>query len=122
MSIDEFQTLNLCLDDAIAGAVTAFSRRSASPRSPAKETERLGVLAHEMRNVLSAAIVSFASIKKGVVGTGGSTSAIHDRSLLRMHTLIDRSLADVRLEAGMQNLESFPSAEILDEVETRGLR
>ena len=35
VSIDEFQTLNLCLDDAIAGAVTAF-RASASPRLPGK--------------------------------------------------------------------------------------
>ena len=66
------------------------------------------------------AILSFASIKKGVVAPGGSTSAIHDRSLLRMHTLIDRSLADVRLEVGMQNLESIPVWEILEEVEIGG--
>ncbi len=119
VSVDEFQTLNLCLDDAIAGAVTAFSRQH--ERAIASEgTERLGVLAHEMRNVLNIAMLSFASIKKGVVAPGGSTSAIHDRSLLRMHTLIDRSLADVRLEAGMQNLDSVPVWEVLEEAEIGG--
>ena len=119
LSIDEFQTLNLCLDEAIAAAVTAFldhcERAIAS-----EDTERLGVLAHEMRNVLNNAILSFASIKKGTVAPGGSTSAIHERSLLRMHTLIDRSLADVRLEAGLQNLESVPVREVLEQVEIGG--
>jgi signal transduction histidine kinase len=119
VSVGEFRTLNLCLDDAIAGAVTAFSHQR--ERAIAREgTERLGVLAHEMRNVLNAAILSFASIKKGVVAPGGSTSAIHDRSLLRMHTLIDRSLADVRLEAEMQIFESVPVWEVLEEVEIGG--
>ena len=116
VSIDEFRTLNLCIDDAIAGAVTAFSHQR--ERAITSEgTERLGILAHEMRNVLNAALLSFASIKKGIVAPGGSTSAIHDRSLLRLHSLIDRSLADVRLEAGMQNLESVPVCEVLEEVE-----
>jgi signal transduction histidine kinase len=119
VSIDEFQTLNLCLDDAIAAAVTAFSDQHERAIA-SEETERLGVLAHEMRNVLGNAILSFGSIKKGIVAPGGSTSAIHERSLLRMHTLIDRSLADVRLEAGMQNLESVPVWEVLEEVETGG--
>jgi signal transduction histidine kinase len=116
VSIEEFRTLNLCIDDAIAGAVTAFSHQR--ERAITSEgTERLGMLAHEMRNVLNAAMLSFASIKKGIVAPGGSTSAIHDRSLLRLHTLIDRSLADVRLEAGMQNLESVPVCDVLEEVE-----
>ena len=116
VSIEEFRTLNLCIDDAIAGAVTAFSHQR--ERAITSEgTERLGILAHEMRNVLNAAMLSFASIKKGIVAPGGSTSAIHDRSLLRLHTLIDRSLADVRLEAGMQNLEAVPVCDVLEEVE-----
>jgi signal transduction histidine kinase len=119
ISVDEFQTLNLCLDDAIAGAVTAFSRERESAIAY-EGTERLGILAHELRDVLGAAMMSFASIKKGVVGPGGSTSAIHDRSLLRMHTLIERSLADVRLQAGLQNLEVLYVCEILDELETSG--
>jgi signal transduction histidine kinase len=119
LSVDDFQTLNLCLDDAIAGAVTSFTQHR--ERAIAGEgTERLGILAHEMRNVLGAAMLSFASIKKGLVAPGGSTSAVHDRCLLRMHSLIDRSLADVRLDAGMQHLEPVPVWEVLEEAEISG--
>jgi signal transduction histidine kinase len=116
IAAEEFQTLNLCLDDAIAGAVTTFGSRR--ERAILDEgTERLGMLAHEMRNVLNGALMSFASIKSGVVAPRGSTSAIHERSLMRLQTLIDRSLADVRLDAGIQNLDIVPVWEILEEVE-----
>lgn len=127
-AVDQFQTLNLCLDDAIAGAVTSYARQR--ERAISKEgTERLGMLAHEMRDVLNAALLSFTSIKTGVVAPGGSTGAVHTRSLLRLQQLVDRSLADVRLDAGMQNLERVAVGEVLEEVEigaslqahTRGL-
>jgi signal transduction histidine kinase len=113
--VEEFRTLNLCLDDAIAGAVTSYTLQRGRAISNVG-TERLGALAHEMRNVLNAAIMSFASIKKGAVGGAGSTGAMHDRSLMRLNMLIERSLADVRLETGMQNLERIPVWEIVDEV------
>lgn len=115
----EFQTLNLCLDDATAGAVTAYSfqrERSISDEG----TERLGVLAHEMRNALNAAMLSFESIKRGAVATGGSTSAMVDRSLMRLQALIDRSLADVRLDVGLLTMERVPIWEVIEEVEIGG--
>jgi signal transduction histidine kinase len=112
----EFQVLNLCLDDAIAGAVTAFGARRERETTDAG-TERLGVLAHEMRNVLNTAMLAFGSIKRGAVAPGGSTSVMLERSLVRLNTLIDRSLADVRLDVGIENLERIPVREILAEVE-----
>jgi signal transduction histidine kinase len=116
ISADDFQTLNLCLDDAIAGAVVAYGRQR--ERAITDEgTERLGILAHEMRNLLNTALMSFVSIKAGLVAPGGSTSAIHERSLLGLLTLIDRSMADVRLEAGMQNLERVAVRDVFSEVE-----
>ncbi len=126
--VEEFQTLNLCLDDAIAGAVSAYAQEREGASS-AEGTERLGVLAHEMRNLLNAATIAFASIKRGLVAPGGTTGGMLDRSLMRLNILIDRSLADVRLDAGVQNLERVPVREIMDEVEigaalvarTRGL-
>jgi signal transduction histidine kinase len=120
VSLDEFRTLNSCLDDAIAGAVTAFTRRR--ERAIASErTKRLGVLAHEMRNLLNVAMLSFESIKRGFAPAGStSPSALHDRCLLRLHTLIDRSVANARLEAGTQSLESLPVWEILEEAKIRG--
>ena len=116
ISADEFRTLNLCLDDAIAEAVTMYSRQS--ERAIAEEgTERLGVLAHEMRNLLNTAMLSFEAIKTGRVGPGGSTGSMHRQALIGLRDLIDRSLADVRLEAGVDRLAPIVVADLLEELE-----
>ena len=115
ISTDEFRTLNLCLDDAIAGAVTEFSRLR--ERALTEEgTERLGVLSHELRNLLHTAMLSFDSIKSGRVAPGGSTGLVHSRSLIGLRDLIDRSLADVRLDVGLGRLELISVAELVEEV------
>jgi signal transduction histidine kinase len=111
----EFQTLNRCLEEAIAGAVTAHGNERERAAS-SEETERLGVLAHEMRNIVNTAMLSFSIIRRGAVGAGGSTSAIHERSLIQLNGLIDRSLAEVRLDAGMQNSERLAMRAIIEEV------
>jgi hypothetical protein len=52
ISAHDFHIFNKCLDEAVAGAVTAYGRQR--ERDLAYEgTERLGVLAHEMRNLLN---------------------------------------------------------------------
>jgi signal transduction histidine kinase len=63
--------------------------------------ERLGFLAHELRNLLHTATLAVMAIKAGNVGATGATGALLDRSLIGMRNLIDRSLADVRITAGM---------------------
>ena len=116
ISGDDFRTLNLCLDDAIAEAVTEYSGQC--ERAIATQgTERLGMLAHELRNLLNTAILSFQSIKSGRVPTGGSTGGVHERSLMGLRDLIDRSLADVRLDAGIERLEPILVAEFVAEIE-----
>ena len=104
VSADEFRTLNGCLDDAIADAVTEFgSQRDLliADRGDRAMSERLGFLAHELRNFLNTAMLSFAAIKGGNVGISGATSAVLDRSLIGLRDLVDRTLADVRLTAGV---------------------
>jgi hypothetical protein len=88
ITVDEFHTLNRCLDDAIGQAVTEYGRlreRSLADRG----TERLGALAHEMRNRLNTAMLSLALLKDGVVTIGGSTGAVLERSLRGLTDLID---------------------------------
>ena len=100
----EFRTLNRCLDDAIANAVIEFGRQRdqfAADESTRATNERLGFLAHELRNLIGNAILAFAAIKKGHVGVGGSTGAMLDRSLIGLRDLIDRTLGEVRLTAGI---------------------
>jgi signal transduction histidine kinase len=116
ISADEFKTLNRCLDEAIAQAVTEYARQrdlSASDRG----TERLGFFAHELRNLLSNAMLAFEVLKTGTVGVGGSTGAVLGRNLVALRDLIDRSLAEVRLEAGLQRREHVPLTELMEEVE-----
>lgn len=104
IEIDEFRTLNRCLDNGIADAVTeyAFQRNSLVESNSVKAlNERLGFLAHELRNLLHTATLAVMAIKAGNVGATGATGALLDRSLIGMRDLIDRSLADVRITAGM---------------------
>ena len=51
ISAAEFHTLNHCLDDAIAAAVTAYGRLKEEATAHL-EVERMGRLAHELRNRL----------------------------------------------------------------------
>lgn len=104
IEIDEFRTLNRCLDNGIADAVSeyAFQRNSVVENTGVKAlNERLGFLAHELRNHLHVATLAVTAIKAGNVGMTGATGAVLDRSLIGMRSLIDRSLADVRVAAGM---------------------
>ena len=101
---DEFRTLNRCLDNGIADAVTeyAFQRTSWLEDNSVKAlNERLGFLAHELRNHVQTATLALTAIKAGGVGLTGATGAVLDRSLIGMRNLIDRSLADVRVAAGI---------------------
>ena len=104
IEIDEFRTLNRCLDNGIADAVTeyAFQRNSLVDNIGVKAlNERLGFLAHELRNHLHVATLAVTAIRAGNIGATGATGAVLDRSLTGMRSLIDRSLADVRVAAGI---------------------
>jgi signal transduction histidine kinase len=101
---DEFRTLNRCLDNAIADAVTEFTYQRdllIADKGTQALNERLGFLAHELRNLIQSATLALSAIKSGNVGLAGATGAILDRSLIGLRNLIDRSLADVRITAGM---------------------
>ena len=101
-SVNEFRTLNRCLDNAIADAVTEFSARRDKNRSlkqSADENERRGVLVHELRNHLHAATMAYRVLETGRVATGGSTGELLRRSLVSMSRLLGSSLAEVRATA-----------------------
>ncbi len=104
INVDEFRTLNRCLDDAIAGAVTEFSHQKDSvtiDKGVQASNERLGQLAHELRNLINTAMLAVTAMKLGTVAVNGATGAVLDRSLMGLRNLVDRSLADVRVAAGM---------------------
>jgi signal transduction histidine kinase len=112
----EFQTLNLCLDNAIAGAVTEYGRLREH-----EGTERLGRFAHELRNLLSRAMLSFEMLKTGSVGLHGSTGAVLTRSLAGLVRLIDRELTDVRLTVGAHQQELIAVRDFIEDIEVTAL-
>jgi signal transduction histidine kinase len=116
ITADEFRTLNRCLDEAMAESVSEFGRQRELSISD-DETERLGFFAHELRNLLSNSMLAFEVLKTGSVGVGGSTGTVLGRNLTRMRDLIDRSLAEVRLKAGIKKREPVRLAEFIEEVE-----
>lgn len=102
--VDEFRTLNRCLDNGIADAVKefAFQRENLLAEGGIQASnERLGYFAHELRNLLNTAMLAVAALKTGSVGLSGATGGVLDRSLTGLRMLIDRSLADVRVTADM---------------------
>ncbi|MDM0033402.1 ATP-binding protein [Variovorax sp. J22P271] len=109
-SVDEFRTLNRCLDNAIADAVTEFGiwrDVNVALQQSADEKERLGVLVHELRNYLHTATLAFAALESGKLPIGGSTGAVLRRSLSSLAALLNLSLAQVRITADAPDAEAF---------------
>jgi signal transduction histidine kinase len=120
ISVEEFQTLNRCLDTAIAEAVTEHARLTAETRS-AEEVERLGHAAHELRDTLNTAILAFHALKRGAVAVNGSTGAVLGQSLMSLRDVVDRTLSEVRLEAGKQRRARMPVVTFIDEIAASGM-
>jgi hypothetical protein len=90
----ELSTLNRCLDDAMAQAITEYTALRDRTITDLG-TQRVGVLASEMRCRLSTAMMSFDLLESGSVGAGGGAGATLGLSLSALGFLIDRCLADV---------------------------
>jgi signal transduction histidine kinase len=118
--VDEFRTLNRCLDNAIADAVTEFSYQrdfAVADRQAVEMHERLGFFAHELRNLLQTATLAFTAARTGNLSLSGATGSVLERSLDGLRDLIAHSLDEVRTAAGI-SLQSrmFSVADFIAEV------
>ena len=122
-SVDEFRTLNRCLDNAIADAVTEFAAQrdaTVSRQQATDENARLGILVHELRNYLQTATMAFTALESGKVPVGGSTGALVKRSLLTLSGVLESSLEDVRGKAGASSgqAQAFSLAAFIAEAQS----
>jgi len=103
---DEFRTLNRCLDNAIASAVTAFGEVGKIIGNAHAEDlhQRLGMFADEQRRLVDVAIHAYSAIQTGSVGLTGATGALLVQSLSELRILADRSVADIRLASATATL------------------
>jgi hypothetical protein len=119
ISTDDFGSLNLCLDEAIAGALTeyGFGRdQSTFEGEAAHGSERLGFLAHQGRNLADTAMQAFEALRMGTVGVSGSTASVLQGSLVSLRALMDRSLAEVRLPQASLHREPFMVSGFIEEL------
>ncbi len=90
----------------------------AAEKQASQLNERLGFFAHELRNHLNTLPRSlYTAIKGGSVGVTGATGAVLERSLVGLRTLIDRSLSEVRITAGLPvQHQLFSLADFISEI------
>jgi signal transduction histidine kinase len=119
ITTEEFHTLNRCLDTAIADAVTEHSRITEESRT-AGEIERLGQLAHDIRNLLDTTLLAFGILKRGTVAIDGSTGMVMGRSLMGLHDLVESAMSDVRLAANHQRYERVAVTSFIEEIALAG--
>jgi hypothetical protein len=99
ISADEFRTLNRCLDNAIADAVTSFGvgRQASAARQAETWQQHLDVFADEHRRLTDIAIQALAAIQTGNIGIGGATGALLAHALTELRSLAVRTLPDILL-------------------------
>jgi signal transduction histidine kinase len=102
-----------------AGAVTEFALgrdQFTLDGESARGTERVGFLAHRARNLADTAMLAFEELRTGNVGMAGSTAAILRGNLMRIRTLMDRALSEIRLPQALLNRKEFLIAPFIDEL------
>ncbi len=93
VSPDEFRSLNRCLDNAIADAVTAYADgHNTSTSDQAKKVQKdASSLADEQRRLIVIAMQTYAAIKTGSVAINGATGKVLDRTLAELLNLVDQA-------------------------------
>jgi len=122
-NVDEYRTLNRCLDNAIADAVSEFSAQRdevITVQQGVHENEQLGFLMHELRNALSTATLAFSALERGNLPVTGATGNVVKRSHVSMAKLISTALAEVAVKGGAASpLQILSLASFIADAKTR---
>jgi len=97
----QYRVFNLCLDTAVGTALEEYWSEARAQQEHAA-TERVGFLAHELRNALASARMAFEVLKNGQMGLQSRTGDVLQRALARLDGLVSQALLAVHLEAGIE--------------------
>jgi signal transduction histidine kinase len=78
-------------------------------------------LAHEVRNLVNVAILSFDVLKTTGAGVAGDKGQVLRRSLNDLRTLINRSLSEVRTAHGGNSSEAIDIGDFINEIEAAAI-
>jgi hypothetical protein len=94
LTVTEFHTLNKCLDNAIAGAVSSWSgarERTLSGETAKTDNDGGPALARrELVRLLDQATASMKALVGGKLAIGGATGSLLSRSLAEMRALVEK--------------------------------
>ena len=106
VTTDEFRTLNRCLDNAIADAVTSYARgHNESIANEAKSLNKHnGTLVEHQLRLIDLATQTFSAIKTGSVGLNGATATVLSKTLIELRNLTNRSQPNITPTLGTGTL------------------
>jgi signal transduction histidine kinase len=116
ITTDEFQTLNRCLDDAIAEAVTEYTRLR-DQKVAAGHREKSGIFSEDLRRRVTGARLAFSMIRSGRAPSAGSVAGVVAGNLQAVAALVNRSLVELRLESGQGPQRRIHVQELMAEVQ-----
>lgn len=113
ITLAEHRVLSGCIDAAVGEAVTQYAiERDEQLRK--KTSSHIGFLAHELRNPLNSAVLALLALRDRGALRGAREGDILQRNLERLRALIDQTLVEGELQAGVDlRLEPTPVDELL---------
>ncbi len=118
LDVDDYRTLNRCLDNAIAHAVTEFSYHHdfvTAQESTLVTNARTAAFLQELRKLLGTASLAFSATRSGGLSVNGATGTILERTLLQAGRLIENFAVDLDSHT-VDILDLFSLADVIEEV------
>jgi signal transduction histidine kinase len=106
INADEYAVFNQCIDAGVATSIENFWNGEKAQQQQ-QMSERFGHLAHELRRALGNAALAFKLLRAGDLELRGRTASVLANNLVRMETLVARTLGALQLDSGM-SLELRP--------------
>jgi signal transduction histidine kinase len=98
ISAEEYGVFNRCVDAGVATSIANFWEHEKARREQ-RVTEHFGYLAHELRIAAGNAALAFKLLRMEEFDMNGRTASVLANNLMRMETLVARTLGTVQLDA-----------------------
>lgn len=93
---DEYAVFNRCIDSGVATSIANFWKREQAAREQ-RVNEHFGYLGHELRIAVGNAAMAFKLLRNEGLELHGRTAEVLANNLVRMETLVGRTLGNVQL-------------------------